>query len=633
MNRLLPQKEPSLRSAPLILTLLGLALCACDDSSPRSTDPRMLDMLVTHAGENTALPAGEQGGESSGTESNGAEESGVEQGPISNRALRLEPREVVLMLQEGIAPPSQAFTVTLITDQEELVLDPSEITWQVTPGSLGVMVDGIFNARGSAGEAQVLAEYQSEIGSEILVAAATIRITASQDTLLEGISPEEVARFNQAPLSANCNIRTFLYPESFTTIPQNLQGFTFQWLSESDDTPYMITAQAGATILRWFTRGRMLTPSGIAWESAKVSGPNGLSTWSLSYINSEGERCDSPSLSLIVDPSQLIGAVYYWSTTDSGIMRLAAGETAPEPLLTPQTSPEINCPACHALSRDGTRIAFTRTTFPPFGEMATSSIVNPRTLNYDPSGVIGYFPSFSPDPKVLIAGNGGRLTIMDSDTGMQIEELPLPMGTVGGSPDWSWQGDRITAVVGPSGFFNPIPDVGISSGSIYEWVQQGQNWGEPTEVISPQGETWNTRPAYSPEGTFIAYNVEGPNPNMGDDNMGNPNVDLWLKRVGTDQAPIRLDRANHGSYQGNSWPKWSPYDRRGKLWLAFSSTRDYGHQLTQSNRSSPLPQIWVTAIDLDTPEGQDPSSPAFWLPYQSLNSGNHIPYWAPYEKR
>ena len=551
----------------------------------------------------------------------------------SATALKLSPRETLLLLREGIDPPSQSFTLSLVSANGEEELASERATWRLSNGDLGILTSGIFNSNGTAGESQVYAEFQAEEGSELLVASATIRVSAAQDVVEEGVSSEAVLAFDQAETSSDCSPLSFIYPEPFTTIPLNLQGFTFQWNQNTTQGPYLVTAQAGDTELRWFTNEHKLTPEGIAWESAKVSGPNGLSSWTISYLTPEGLRCDGASLNIIADPSQLIGAVYYWSTTDSGIMRLAAGETSPEPLLTPQTAPEINCPACHALSRDGSRIAFTRTSFPPFGELAVSATINPRMLNYDPSGVVGYFPSFSPDPNVLIAGNGGRLVIMDSNNGMELDSLSLPENTVGGSPDWSWQGDRITATVGPVGLMNPIPDVGISSGSIYEWVQQNGQWGTANELITPQGDTWNTNPAYSPEGSFIAYNVEGPSPNMNGDGMGNPNIELWIKRVGDSSAPIRLDKANRGSLQGNSWPKWSPYDRRGKIWLAFSSTRDYGHQLIQDGRQAPLPQIWVTAIDLDAPEGQDPSSPAFWLPYQSLNSGNHIPYWAPYEKQ
>ena len=561
----------------------------------------------------------------------GSEEEGGEWGS-GELVLAINPREVSLTWRGNESPPTQNFSLTVISDRGEIPLPAEEATWTVEPSSLGSFQAGRFISSGQNGSGQVFAEFTPAGRDDLLITSARVSVSRSEDMVGEGVSSDDVAAFTEASPSSSCNPITFIYPEAFTTIPVNLKGFSFQWNDADQLGPYLLTGTAGNREQRWFTLNNQVTPEGLPWESIKVNGIGEGSQWRLSYLTASGERCDSPALTLLIDRSELSGAIYYWSTTDGGIMRLPANETAPEPFLTPQTAPEITCPACHALSRDGTRIAFTRTTFPPFGDLATSATLDPRNLYYDPMGVEGYFPSFSPDPDVLVAGSSGRLVILNSNQGNELGELPLPSGMVGGSPDWSWQGDRIVATLGPAGIVNPLPNAGINQGSIYEWVKSGGTWNTPTELVAPMGNRWNTQPAYSPDGRFVVFNVNGENPTSSDESMGNPNVELWVKWVGEDTPAVRLNRANYGELQGNSWPKWSPHDRRGKLWLAFSSTRDYGHQLIQ-NDGSPTPQIWITAIDPDTPTGQDPSSPAFWLPYQSLNSGNHIPYWAPYEKR
>ena len=66
-----------------------------------------------------------------------------------------------------------------------------------------------------------------------------------------------------------------------------------------------------------------------------------------------------------------------------------------------------------------------------------------------------------------------------------------------------------------------------------------------------------------------------------------------------------------------------------RRWLAFSSLRPYGSVAPGGEN----PQIWITSISGEPVPGEDPSTPAFWLPYQNIESGNHIPYWAAYEKR
>jgi hypothetical protein len=65
---------------------------------------------------------------------------------------------------------------------------------------------------------------------------------------------------------------------------------------------------------------------------------------------------------------------------------------------------------------------------------------------------------------------------------------------------------------------------------------------------------------------------------------------------------------------------------RGKklMWLTFSSRRAYGLHLPAGQTA----QIWMVAFDPDAAaKGQDPSFPAFWLPFQDMASGNHIAQW------
>jgi len=109
----------------------------------------------------------------------------------------------------------------------------------------------------------------------------------------------------------------------------------------------------------------------------------------------------------------------------------------------------------------------------------------------------------------------------------------------------------------------------------------------------------------------------------------------------------------------NSWPRWSPFvghfHGHNILWLTFSSNRDYGLHLTNTgfdncyppespayDQPQPLskqgvtykncaqPQIWMAAVNVDSDRNQDSkdrSFPAFWLPFQDVNSHNHSAQW------
>jgi hypothetical protein len=224
------------------------------------------------------------------------------------------------------------------------------------------------------------------------------------------------------------------------------------------------------------------------------------------------------------------------------------------------------------------------------------------------------------------------LVIRNANTGGLQERLPMATDMVGGSPDWGWGiGDRIVAAMGPKAT-NFMPDVGLSQASLAEWRNVNGVWGDPQILVQQTGDESNDRPAYSPDGAFIAFNKTLPSTSQ---NQGNANSNLYLMDAEPGAVPVELAEANGGDELGNSWPKWSPGADGGRLWLAFSSTRDYGHRLVNSAQGTDArtPQIWITGIDRHAMAlGQDPSAPSFWLPYQDIGSGNHIPYWAPYTK-
>jgi len=60
------------------------------------------------------------------------------------------------------------------------------------------------------------------------------------------------------------------------------------------------------------------------------------------------------------------------------------------------------------------------------------------------------------------------------------------------------------------------------------------------------------------------------------------------------------------------------------MYFTFSSTRDYGVELVGLNQ----PQVWMAAFDpAKAKMNLDPSSSSFWMPFQDVNSHNHIAQW------
>jgi hypothetical protein len=82
---------------------------------------------------------------------------------------------------------------------------------------------------------------------------------------------------------------------------------------------------------------------------------------------------------------------------------------------------------------------------------------------------------------------------------------------------------------------------------------------------------------------------------------------------GTTYLPFGTEELHH-----NYFPTVSPVAAGGYFWVFFDSIRHYG--VLGSQR-----QLWGAALDIQ-PDGTyklDPSYPAFYLPGQELNTGNH----------
>jgi hypothetical protein len=87
-----------------------------------------------------------------------------------------------------------------------------------------------------------------------------------------------------------------------------------------------------------------------------------------------------------------------------------------------------------------------------------------------------------------------------------------------------------------------------------------------------------------------------------------------------------------------TWPHWAPGSTSDYDWIAFSTERPYGHEITQANTAAgciqngvlECKQIWIGAISkakLAAGMTMDPSSPPVWLPGQDTQADNLSPYW------
>ena len=382
----------------------------------------------------------------------------------------------------------------------------------------------------------------------------------------------------------------------------------------------------------------------------------------------------------------LLGTLYYWASlrisvngapaNSGGIFRYdfgVRGQMA-DPVLTPDSAlnaAQHNCVGCHSVSRDGRKMVFDfddNDDDDEYGDVhtdiydiAAKTAINPLIKNGMNNFPPGYHTWNRETSEFLLSdgnksANGAfrRVTSLGVVAGMT-----TPGNLRGTTPDWS-PDDSLVVFAVPlnvstnppnAGFWMGGTDLWFAGAGLYvaPWNAMTHLFGAPTPLVPSVNGNNSYYPSFSPEGTFIAFNQAASGPNF-----HNP-----LARVSVVAAmqgnpmPVDLARLNDKGAMTNSWARWAPFVQDymgGKiLWMTFSSTRNYGLRIINDGKVNCYPagspigpffnqanncdraQIWMAAIRLDANgvmQGQDPSLPAFWLPFQDLSTNNHLAQWA-----
>jgi len=280
------------------------------------------------------------------------------------------------------------------------------------------------------------------------------------------------------------------------------------------------------------------------------------------------------------------------------------------------------------------------------------------TITFGSAGQRPTMPDWSPDGKSVIYTLPNQVAAWDQGGGGGLFGDGGLLGGFGG---------------GGTGARND--DDHAFGGSLYTLPYTGNGaFGTPAVFLASNGEN-NYYPSYSPDGQFVVFDRAPQNTSVSmingctgtspevfcpNDSFSNPAARLMLMPNVAASTPIDLQKANGSAASAplplsNSWPRWSPFVQtyRGNslLWVAFSSTRDYGvrvrnhlsgmyqcyppdsyelagaaHHTTFAAQCQ-QPKLWMAAINLSEVKDTDPSFPAFFLPFQDITTHNHTPQW------
>jgi hypothetical protein len=451
----------------------------------------------------------------------------------------------------------------------------------------------------------------------------------------------------------------------------------------------------------------IIDPTTWAFMSRANRGGDPVTITVRGTTNGTCANSSASSVHLSFASDDVLGAIYYWKSTVSpngtgGQIWVSRFGDFGEVQVTGTGNGALSgsCNGCHSLSRDGARMVIYSDDNDSDDEYSDvlGSLIDMTTFNAIGGTGGGRVPGMQPPGFSTLSPNHAYYVSTDGRATMPTNIFTVWNGNAGGQvgtatfgaagdrpthPDWSPDGKSVIYVLPKAvALWNGSTQSGLSDddhefgGSLYTLPYNGNGqFGTPSVFLTSQGEN-NFYPSYSPDGSFVVFDrvpldmttvstltgcVTTPHPACPNDSFSNPASRMLVTPTTAGSALIDLALANGSPAAApqpfsNSWPRWSPFLQHYKgntlLWIAYSSTRDYGirvrnhktgmyqcypadsYEQPGAAHHQPFdsfcqqPQLWMAAINLTTAAtGADPSRVAFWLPFQDITTHNHTPQW------
>jgi hypothetical protein len=524
---------------------------------------------------------------------------------------------------------------------------------------------------------------------------AVLKVKLIGDSFVAPADATTKAAFDGATLKADpTKAPAIEYPLDKAIVPRNVPPMEVQW-SATDATQWRVHFQTKDTLdLVVYSKTREALLPSAAWSIVTESAAGEEVTITVDGLGPSGLYASAPVTVKVARDRIDDTSIFYWESS-SGSMKVldfATGKLAPLPVTGSAWAPgdPTKCVACHTVSRDGTRFAYTngdislgtlvankeKTSFVASIEPGTT--VNTKDFRWS-HGVFNPVEASTRAALLVtkadrVANNAAghvRLALIDPETGVDIPSnltewlAAFPPGYPRDllQPDWSNAGvvvfnayDTEMPNPDPTGmpakaYVRLLGDDSVG-GSImeatvsYDAASKKFTFGAPKYLVKAKvGASLdvtesNTLPQISPDESLVAFaRFDGWWPVKYQD----PAVINITGRVlvvrRSDGAVIELANANGPPKSDVTQPQWAPTVGVDYAWLAFSAERPYGHRM---NASIPRPSscfagtgmtlcknMWITAIDRKKAAmgTADPSNIPFWMPGQTALASAVSPRW------
>jgi len=527
------------------------------------------------------------------------------------------PADLSVTIVDG-APVTQAYTAILVDEDGERTDVTSRVAFSLAHPAFGNWAGTTLTVTGAgAGPTRVVATDGVASGDTGL----TVYVKGSRS---DGTTPPGAGGMFDTATETAGRAPTIAYPANGILVPPNLGEFEIHWRDSVGNNLFEISLHNQYVDLRIYKQA-----SGSAFttytpnEWLTLASPAEQLTLTVAGLNTTTPTQKGTSMAQTVDVTNEVvqGGMYYWTTQPTqGVYRydMSTPNVPPTSFFMPGQQP-TSCIGCHGLSKDGTKIAITLDSGNGRGtiyNVADYQVLVPFSGNAQ----YWNFATFTPDAMKLVTLYNGQLTLRQTNGGTVISNVASSAGKQATHPELSPDGTRLANVETTS----LIYDFQVDNGSIVtRMFDAGTNtFGAITTLVADAPGASNYYPSWSPDGQWILFTRTTGN------SYNDGSAQIWVVKADGTKPPIQLSLANLGSGLTNSWARWAPFQQSFSktnepvFYFTFSTVRPFGI------RGAGGTQIWMSPFFPGRADaGMDPSGPAFRMPFQRLDTANHIAQW------
>ncbi|MFN0252459.1 MAG: TolB family protein [Kofleriaceae bacterium] len=523
----------------------------------------------------------------------------------SNRSLRIEPSTVSVTVAEGFAvhQPFQAF----MTQPDGSEVDVTEqTTFTVADSRFGSFDAGTMRVTGGgAGPVRVMARADGE------TATGNVEVRVSHTEYSVGVPQDAARMFQLAITGTNCGAQ-IVYPTEGTTMMANVGRLDVHWNGGTGDL-FEVRVKNRWTERVIYTRANGAAIGGTAWWPFATSKDRAIITMSAMQSAAPLTKCVAQTHTVRLSDTDVAGAVYFNETTGTGgtLMRHDLSDSTPAAAVFANDDSPAACIGCHAISRDGARMAMTLDG--ATGRGAVFDLAERRAMPMGSAMQRWSSATFSPSGDELLVVDGGVLKLFEVKSGRLARTFETAHVT--GNPEISPDGEHVVTVEVPDG-----ADWQFASAQIVvrPFSADAGTIGDAQVVVPLDGDMQSYYPSWSPDGEWIAVTRATGN------SYANHSAEVFVVSADGSKGPYRISGG-----EGGSWARFLPFetklDGEKMYYLSFTSTRAFGRQLEAGRE-----QLWLAPFfPLHASEDSGPiTGPAFRAPWQSITTNNHNAQWA-----